>query len=520
MPLVALFLVIVAAVMVLVIDVARVYIAQQQLQNAVNASALAASLALPSSVNALAQADDFGGASGERNALYGYDVSAAMPSVTFECLSHGADYTAGTPPKCQADSSGDSCQPAGANPVPGGATTCNAVVVSERATVTSIFGGLFFPKGWGVSASAIAASRGGASKPLNVEVVIDTTGSMGSTSCAEGVTGISNPPYSPNNEDCAKSGVRALLETLYPCTSTCSGTPTANQGGANWSNPEDEVGIIPVPANTASLAPYEITCSSSVPNSSNTEYPPWTDPTATGAVPAGDNQAGYEAVGLSSDYRNSDATGVTDANLSTTSDLVDSVYWNQCSNSNYPGGDYYGLKQIGGQGSYLAGAISEAEYLLLQASAARPGSSNDLVIESDGEMSKSPVDFSTGSSTSPCKDAYEAAAAAKAALITVYTIQFDPAATGSTYPCGPDNAATDAQSKPNDSATADASPTTTYDNAIWLMENMATGTTAPFYYDDPGNGSGPSIDADFSAVGVDITEPRLIANCTNAPPAC
>jgi hypothetical protein len=514
LPLMAFFMLVVAALMVLVIDVARVYIAQQQLQNAANAAALAAGLALPNSVNAYTQAVDYSGESGERNALFGYNVSAPSSglTVTFECLSHGAGYAAATnggTPTCQSDASGDACRPPGAAlPVPSGVATCNSVVVTETATVKSIFSGLIFPS-WTVSARAIAAARGGIPRPLNVFVILDTTGSMGQ-SCGETVTGIS--ANETVKEDCAKAGAQALLESLYPCSgtsctctssTTCtSGTPKASLSGANWTDPEDEVGMMMVPANASSFpAADETDCKSNSADglsSSDTEYPPWNNPTST-AILNSDEFSGYQAIGLSTDYRNTDAANATLSGLSTGSDLVKSVYWSQCSPAQYPGGDYYGLKEVGGHGSYLAGAISTAEDELLNAPVRTPAAQNVIVIESDGEMTD-PVKFSDGSQRSTsCLDAENAATAAKAQNITIYTIEYG---SDSSDACGTD------------------SPTDAYDNAATLMEDMATAPAAPYYYDDPGTGTGPTLAQDFAAVGQDITEPRLIADCTQAPPAC
>ena len=94
-------------------------------------------------------------------------------------------------------------------------------------------------------------------------------------------------------------------------------------------------------------------------------------------------------MGLSSDYRPSVANTTLNA---TTSNLVESVDWGQCSGGTYPGGNYYGLKDIGGQGSYLAGAITEAQYQLQQN--ARAGATNAIVILSDGEMTNPKSGFS------------------------------------------------------------------------------------------------------------------------------
>ena len=52
---------------------------------------------------------------------------------------------------------------------------------------------------------------------LDVEVILDTSGSMQSA-CTGTVTGIS----SPEKIDCAKAGMQALLQGLWPCYSTLS----------------------------------------------------------------------------------------------------------------------------------------------------------------------------------------------------------------------------------------------------------------------------------------------------------
>ena len=120
-------------------------------------------------------------------------------------------------------------------------------------------------------------------------------------------------------------------------------------------------------------------------------YPTWTPYTYTAPqIPAGDQYLGYQAVGLSSDYRPSVASTTLNA---TTSTLVESVDWGQCPGGTYPGGNYYGLKDIGGQGSYLAGAITEAQNVLNQN--ARTGATNAIVILSDGELNDPKSGFST-----------------------------------------------------------------------------------------------------------------------------
>jgi von Willebrand factor type A domain len=406
--------------------------------------------------------------------------------VTFECASHAPNYTSGT---CPADTSNVSCRPTGAQaPTPSGATTCNAIKVSETATVQNTFGSLFFPN-FTISASTTAAARGGAVHPLHVEVILDNTGSMNS-SCSGTVTGIA----SPEKIDCAKAGVRALLQALWPCNSslTLCGAATANSGGqlgANVVNPVDEVGVMVFPAITgnppsATILNKEVDCTSS--STFGTTYPTYTSyfynsGAADGGIPPSDAYLGYQAVGLSSDYRPS----VANTTLSwTTSSLVKAVDWGQCTGSAYPGGDYYGLKDIGGQGSYLAGAITEAQHLLNVN--AKTGVTNAIIVLSDGQLNKP----GTFTDNNPCTSAINAATQAKAAGTVVYSIAYG--ANGTRCP--------DSTNPPTDLAT---------------MQSIAS--TSQTFFNQPTAGG---LTAAFQQVATDLTDSRLIPECTAAPPAC
>jgi Flp pilus assembly protein TadG len=485
---VAVSLVVLIGLAAIVFDVGRLYVAKQQLQNAVDAATLVAGQNLPNATSAYAAAVSYSGASGAKNALGGYGVTASSPTVTFQCLSHAPNYTPGATPTCPTDTSGANCHPAGSQAAqPAGVTTCNAVKVTETATVSTTLAGLFLPS-FTISASSTSAARGGIVHPLNVEVILDNTGSMGS-SCSGTVTGIS----SPEKIDCAKAGVRALLQALWPCNSSAGlcGAATANSGGqlgANVAAPVDEVGVMVFPAMTgnppsATILNKEIDCNSA--SSFSTTYPTWTAYTYNsgqpdGGIPASDAYLGYQAVGLSSDFRPSVANTTLSA---TTSQLVKSVYWGQCSGGTYPNGDYYGLKDIGGQGSYLAGAITEAQHLLNVN--ARPGAENAIIVLSDGQLNKP----STFTDNSPCHSAVSAATQAKAAGTTIYSIAY-----GSNGSACPDSTAiTDLQT----------------------MTNIASSSGT--FYNQPTTGG---LTAAFQQVATDLTDSRLIPECSAAPPAC
>ena len=499
LPMVALAMVALIAFAGLVIDIGRVWVAQKQLQGAVDSAALVAGQDLPNSSTAFTQAVNYSGLSGDNNALTGYQVSAASPNVTFECLSHAPNYTAGTGsglPTCPADSASKSCQPTGASaPQPTGVTTCNAVNVKQTATVTTTFLGLF-RHNFTITASSTAAARGGVPHPLNVEVILDTTQSM-TDSCSSSVTGISS---NPQKLDCAKAGMRALLQALWPCNSTLTtcGAATTNTGGqlgANVAAAVDEVGLEVFPAISgnppspaATTTDREIDCTN-YPSSKpafKVTYPTYTPYTYSatqpnGGIPTSDEYSGYQAVGLSSDYRPSVSNTTLNA---TTSNLVEAVDWGQCPGGTYPGGNYYGLKDIGGQGSYLAGAITEAQYQLTQAPA-RQGVTNAIIVLSDGELNQP----STFTDNNPCQSAVNAATQAKAAGTVIYSIAYN-----SSGNC------------------ADTSKTIT---ALSAMQQIASNSET--FFNQPTSGD---LTSAFQQVGEDLTDSRLIPDCTQAPPAC
>ena len=489
LPFVAVSMVVLLGFAALVFDIGRLFVAQQQLQNAVNAAALVAGQNLPNATISYGAAVSYSGATGDKNALGGYGVTSSSPTVTFECLSHAPNYTSGATPTCPTDTSNATCHPSGAQaPQPSGVTTCNAVKVTETATVNTTLAGLFLPS-FTITASSTAGARGGAVHPLNVYVILDNTGSM-TSSCSASVTGISNP----ERLDCAKAGVRALLQALWPCNSslTSCGAATPNSGGqlgAEVAAPVDEVGVLVFPAisgnpPSASTLNKEVDCNQS--SSFTTTYPTYTPYTynsaaSDGGIPSNDAYLGYQAVGLSSDYRPSVANTTLS---STTSNLVESDYWGQCYGSTYPGGDYYGLKDIGGQGSYLAGAITEAQQLLDVN--ARPGATNAIIVLSDGQLNN-PKTFTDNN---PCNSAIDAATQAKAAGTVIYSIAYG--SNGTQCP--------DKTNPPTD---------------LQTMQDIASNSET--YFNQPAAGD---LTQAFQQVATDLTDSRLIPDCSAAPPGC
>jgi Flp pilus assembly protein TadG len=637
LPLVVLSAIVLVGFTGFAVDLGRVWVAKQQLQRAIDAATLAAGQDLPNSATALTDAEEYAG-TGTRNPVGGWGVTANAPSVTFECVASGPNY-APTTNTCLKDTSGDNCDPNengyAANPaLPSGATTCNEIRVTETATVRTGLLSMFIPN-FTVSASSTAAARGetGVPEPMNIFVILDTTQSM-TDACSVQVP--LTTPTDPNETnttthatklDCAKEGVRSLLQTLpytgttadddvgimvFPALSstltgtagtstatftgkitnsgttstkekitsvttnessyvgdTISGTgipsgttikPTSGSGGnytVTISNPATSSGTytfsISVPTTTA---PYslpdtppmtppddETDCTAS--DSFGVTYPPYapyTDtPGATAGIPSSDltpqsgslltpytgpidNFPGYEAVPLSGDYQTDG-----DGTLNYSSNLVQSVYWSQCSGQKYPGGDYYGIKDIGGQGSYLAGAITEAQYVLSQQQQQQPTRtlngvaypvSSGIIILSDGEMND-PKSGSDGvdpgdpgnvsfASTTPCEDALSAATAAKAAGTLVFSIAYDDSNAG----CDDSGGTGPANNTCTATSYSGSGPYT--GSACGLMAYLASGS-GDFADEDASAGD---LTSAFARAGTALTGNSVLAPDCSDPPNC
>lgn len=222
-----LFLVVLCGFAGLVIDVGRVYVAQRELQQAVDAAALAAAQDLPTTAAANSDVTTYSALAGSKNANTKM-MTAATPSVTYKCLT----------------STGITCQTGT------GQCSCNAIQVSESATVNTTFlHVLGLTSFTSVSSTSTASMHGGTPHPLDIAVVLDTTASMNS-SCTNNVSGISSG--NSTKLDCAKEGVRALLSTLDPCSPTLSSCGSVTNG--NVANALDEVSLFTFPGITSPTA--------------------------------------------------------------------------------------------------------------------------------------------------------------------------------------------------------------------------------------------------------------------------
>lgn len=232
-------LVVLLGLAALVFDFGRAYLAQRQLQQAVDAAALVAGQTMPDTQAAYLAAVDYSATGKNKHPL---NMTAGAPTIKFKCV---ASLAANNVP-CLKDPP----------PVGGGSPStpcsvdepitkkCNAVQVTQSATVPTTFGRLFVPS-LKVTARATVGMRGGAPHPLNIMIVLDRTGSMGdpalssaSTACGFDVTdpdgGTVISASDSRKIDCAKAGIRELLSGLLPCQpnlQVCGTAPPLDQVG-------------------------------------------------------------------------------------------------------------------------------------------------------------------------------------------------------------------------------------------------------------------------------------------------
>ena len=201
----------------------------------------------------------------------------------------------------------------------------NAILVTQQATVPLFFAPILGIDTATISASSIASAAGGATPPLNVMIVLDTTASMNN----------SNPSCGKTKLGCALAGIQTLLLQL--------------------SNPQNKVGLMAFPPmSNASQAAIQYDCKTSTNPTIATSY-------STGV---------YPIVGLTGTYLKS-----TDKNLDGTSNLVKAVGGTSGCQS---------LTAAGGLGTYFAGAISAAQAVLPS-----NGNQNVIIVVSDGDASSS-----------------------------------------------------------------------------------------------------------------------------------
>jgi Putative Flp pilus-assembly TadE/G-like/von Willebrand factor type A domain len=170
------------AVGAIVVDVGHAYLVQRKLQTVADAAALAAADALPSSSAATTTATTFGPGATGLNKLG--DGTVVTQTATPWCVT-SVDYCFG-------------------NTVGQAATNGQAsgIVVTESAAVQTSFMKFFGIPSLTVHAKATACGTCGGSQPLDIELVLDRTGSMCTPNC-DALQG-------------AVAGVRAFLQLMNP----------------------------------------------------------------------------------------------------------------------------------------------------------------------------------------------------------------------------------------------------------------------------------------------------------------
>jgi Flp pilus assembly protein TadG len=315
-------------------DLGNAYVARQELQASTNSAALSGAVYLSSSyfntakaANAVTTYSALAGSLNTASSLTNVQMAPSSPS--FVCL---ATVTA---------SMGIPCLGPGAG--------YNAMIVTQTADVKTWFAKLFKIPVFHLSATAYA-TPGGAPAPLNMVIIVDTTGSLDTIITSGTGLGSSDPACIGKTElYCAMNGVGIMLNSLP--------------------FPEDApVALFTFPNVKASTVNYDLTCSGTPSEMANS-----TPALGTSYNPTG-SSATYEIVPFGTDYSQiTKAVGVVNSSGTTTK--------NGCLKT--PSGV--------GAGTYLAGAIVAAQSALVAQQVVHPVApgQNVIVILTDGNVNGS-----------------------------------------------------------------------------------------------------------------------------------
>jgi hypothetical protein len=462
----------------LTVDVGHAYVSQSKLQYCSNAAALAGAAAMPSS-SAPGIATSYGCGPGGENA----DPSLGGPitiTATTECL---ATLT----------NQGIPCP--------------NAIKVTQKIPMPTIFMAVLGIKTVPISTTATAAMAGGTNQPYNIAVVVDTTASMNDNDSKCGATQIT----------CALEAVQTMLLDLAPCQTGITCVPVSGHPG-QVVNPVDNVALFAFPAVTTATKSKDYTCPTS--NPSIVPY------TFTNVTPGSSQNlllpttATYEIVPFSADYRTSDAS----TTLNTSSDLVVAA-----------GGlaGCHGMQAPGGEGTYYAQAIYAAQAALEAQQAANPGTLNAMFIVSDGDATAASSSGQikattgtlngTGSNTSvtypsalgECGQAVSAAASAASSP----NANGQPGTIIYTFGYGAETSGCTTDAKYSATVTAGGGSWKPGDSPCNAIQAMASALDN-FFSDDgagcvsPDNSQFSSLKTEFAAAVAHLTNPRLIPNST------
>jgi hypothetical protein len=334
------------------VDAGHVYVAYQQLVASTNAAALAGAQAMPNITLASSQVTKYSSQTGGLNVSP--FLSSAAITTNFYCSS-----TVGTTldVACQAPSAG-SCT---------SNSTCNALAVTQTAQVPLWFGGLIGVPTINLRVTSTTAMRGGFNTPWNIAIIDDATSSMNDND-----SGIS---CSGTQELCARQGIQALLEDMYPCALgvTCSSTTVV----------ADNVALYVFPPLLQSTAPQDYCSGGNSPTHEYYELPTLPYTSGSPSTTWTDTIIPFATM---PDYRTSDAA----TSLNTSSNIVKA--------SGYTGTSCTGVDATGGAHTYYAQVIYQAQSDLVAAQKNNPQSQNAIILLGDGDQNAT-TSFSSSSCT-------------------------------------------------------------------------------------------------------------------------
>ena len=482
--LMAFLLVVLLSAAALVIDIGDLYYSYQELQAAASAAAMAGGSAIPNGTGISTAYQYSGDANSPANASYNINSNLNITGVTptLGCISTTTYATLGLPPCI----------------VYGTQVAANAIQVTETAKIPTYFAKIFGVPSVNISATVTATAKGGQAKPYHIMMVLDTTASMGQgtdTGCGGSIT-------NPTPEQCAQLGIQTLLGELDPCSTALSSCGGATSGVV--SNPVDQVGLMAFPG-LCSQALVSGNCPTSKATSptynQGTGYAddyacPATNPVTT---PYNNNPA-YLILPLQSDYRVSDTAALNSG--SSGSDIVKAVGAGV--------GTCSGVGTPGGQGTFYAGAIDEAQAYLTANSVANV--QNIIILLSDGDATASSTQLGGSvtkySATAECQQAVTSADNAKATAnpdtagldTLIYSVSYGSETSG----CTTGDTLTPCQTMADIAST----PTSQY---FFSVEQTVKGVTSTVC---SGARADTTLNQVFSDIANDLTTSRRIPNGT------
>jgi hypothetical protein len=333
----------------LALDVGNIAWAQLRLQATTDLAAISGAAKLSctacSGSTVTAAATSYSAGSGENNVQRGITVTMVSGYPKLVCLTTIGSYNSAT----------EQCLGAGSCTAAGASTSggCNAIEVQQQTTVAFSLGQIFGLGSVTLTATSWAA-EGGAMPPLHIMMVLDNTTSMSNsdpTAPSSGPQSCGNIAH-PTRLDCALAGLQTMLAELWPT--------------------QDQVGLIVFPPVSTSNYGNDYNCSSSagITPEPYSSYP---------------SSSVYQITTLTSGYKSNNTSSLSSTSSSalitatcqsgmTVTDPVDGVVSN-C-------GSCTGDKAPGGEGTYLAGAITAAQNTLNANTVS--GVQNVIIVLSDG----------------------------------------------------------------------------------------------------------------------------------------